>query len=418
MESAHASISPSIKELLGVKKNLFFNVEQEDGDVIKKTDLISFQESFNTSFSYFRNEVQSELLEFKKIIYLIPELKGTIEKLTIDNKCLKDGMAELKGELLICKEERKKEKTRVDQLSKEIKSLRRNSITSELMNNEVDAIKLKISSQNETIDELTRRLKEIPEVKIITETNKEWENKIKQLETDMETLKAKSNSSPVNIQNNKQRIDANDEFTINEEFLILGDSNTKNINVNKLNKFGETKKIFCPLFESILERCDKFKIRKQPAKIFIHCGTNDLDKMDALELINKIDLTIEKLHVKFPTSTIVISSLIPRRQGKFDEVIENINNYIRSLSAKFNFINIMNNKKVDKKMLCDDKHLNKDGFFVFLTNIKFVLYGEIPYISRHQNKNNFRRNWDHRRSSNNNNRHHNRLQSNSNSDTS
>ena len=418
MESAHAAISPSIKKLFGVKKNLLFNAEEQEEDAIKKNDLILFQESFNSSFANFRNDIQLELFEFKKVIDLIPELKGTIEKLTIDNKNLKDGMADLKGELLISEEQRKKEKTRAEQIFKEMKSLKRSSITSDMMNNEVESIKSEISTQNQTIDELTRRIKEIPEVKIVTENNKEWENKLCQLELDIETLK--TNSSPLHYHKKKQtNVVKPDEYKINEEFLILGDSNTKNIDVNKLKRFGETKKIFCPLFDSIVEACDKFNIIKQPSKIFVHCGTNDLDKMDPLEITNKIDATIQKLHEKFPASTILISSLIPRRLDTFDEAIGEINKYIISLSARMNFINIMNNKKIYKKMLCDDKHLNKDVFFVFLTNIKFVLFGEIPYIlrSHNNNNNNFKRSGNHRSSNNNNHRIH-RLQSNSNSYTS
>ena len=41
----------------------------------------------------------------------------------------------------------------------------------------------------------------------------------------------------------------------------------------------------------------------------------------------------------------------------------------------------MKNNKIYKGMLRDEKHLNQEGFFTFLANIKFVLFGEIPVVS-------------------------------------
>lgn len=64
------------------------------------------------------------------------------------------------------KKEREKEKTQTDQICEEMKSLKQSSIISAIMNSEVDAIKNEILTQNETIDLLIRRLKEIPEVRI------------------------------------------------------------------------------------------------------------------------------------------------------------------------------------------------------------------------------------------------------------
>ena len=37
-----------------------------------------------------------------------------------------------------------------------------------------------------------------------------------------------------------------------------------------------------------------------------------------------------------------------------------------------------------KFMLADNKHLNKTGFFTFLSELKFVLFGGMPYTGKYR----------------------------------
>lgn len=102
---------------------------------------------------------------------------------------------------------------------------------------------------------------------------------------------------------------------------------------------------------------------------------------DSLKIIRLIDQTIEKLKNTFPNASIIISTLIPRKDEKYNESIEEINNYIISLRLKTNNIFVMKNNKIYKGMLRDEKDLNQEGFFTFLANIKLVLFREIPVVS-------------------------------------
>ena len=257
---------------------------------------------------------------------------------------------------------------------------------------EIDQIKNVISELKENnLDELNRRIKNTPHVKVVSEIDQEIEKRISNLEDEIHQNSWKL--SKKNRKNDKKETlnKPVDKIDINEEYLILGDSNTKHLDIKRLNKFGLTKKIFCPHFESIIELCGKLKVITEPNKILLHCGTNDLDKYDndPLKIVNKIEDTIKVIRQKFPSSTIVLSTLIPRKDEKFDDSIENINGYIKSLLTKFINIQIMNNNKIYKQQLSDNKHLNKRGFLIFLSNLKFVLYGEMPHVfqSRRNDKN-------------------------------
>ena len=104
----------------------------------------------------------------------------------------------------------------------------------------------------------------------------------------------------------------------------------------------------------------------------------------------------QKLRKKFPDSMLIISTLFPRGEESLSEIVSDLNNYITNgLNKTFSNINIMNNMAISKNMLCDNKHLDlkKNGFYIFLANIKFLLYGHIPFLNIHQTQRNIYNNW-------------------------
>ena len=69
----------------------------------------------------------------------------------------------------------------------------------------------------------------------------------------------------------------------------------------------------------------------------------------------------------------------------------------------------MNNMAITRNMLWDNKHLDlkKNGFFIFLANIKFLLFGHIPFLNNyqpHRNRNSWNTNRNYINNNNNNNR--------------
>ena len=112
----------------------------------------------------------------------------------------------------------------------------------------------------------------------------------------------------------------------------------------------------------------------------VHVGINDIEKVDSQSLIRDIDDAIKGIHAKFPTATIYISSLIKRKDNKFEVEINKTNLFINSYLTKYNYVKIMDNSKILPHMLYDEKHLDRNGFKIFLGNIRFVLFNMIPRI--------------------------------------
>ena len=106
----------------------------------------------------------------------------------------------------------------------------------------------------------------------------------------------------------------------------------------------------------------------------VHVGINDIEKVDFQSLIRDIDDAINGIHAKFPTATIYISSLIKRKDNEFEVEINKTNLFINSYLTKNNYVKIMDNSKILPHMLYDEKHLNRNGFKIFLGNIRFLLF--------------------------------------------
>ena len=82
------------------------------------------------------------------------------------------------------------------------------------------------------------------------------------------------------------------------------------------------------------------------------------------------------MKTKFENPEITISSILPRRddRGKvkiFNGVLENF----CDTTPKVKF---MKNEQIDDTMLSDTKHLNVDGFFKLLANIRYSIFGKFP----------------------------------------
>ena len=205
--------------------NLNFNGAQDE-EKITKNDLIRFQELFNGTFKKFKENILSEMARFKEILEITAGLKDKVDVLTNENKKLKDDMAQVKSELLISEEERRKDKEQIGGISRELKILKKkgNSADYTRINEEqIEPLKRELKQNQETLNELHRRIKEIPEIKMVTEVSCGWEERLRRL------VDSKTRNQPIQRNDSPYR-NTNEKIKVKENILILGDSNTKKIN--------------------------------------------------------------------------------------------------------------------------------------------------------------------------------------------
>ena len=112
---------------------------------------------------------------------------------------------------------------------------------------------------------------------------------------------------------------------VSSQYLILAVSNLMRINPNILNKGSTCQKAFCPTPTHLLtcldhaNSClDHVTVEKQPERVLLHCGINGLDKLDFLveNFENNFVEVITKLRKKFPSSKLIIASILPRRENR------------------------------------------------------------------------------------------------------
>lgn len=331
---------------------------------ITKQDFLDFQNSINISFNKIHQQIDVELGDLNKKIQCLPNLVKVIDTLKLDNDKLKTDISTLKGDLFISTEKNKEDEKKINFLQKEINNLKRNV--------------------NENMKDIRNSISNIPRIEVVndsTEEVKKLEERISVLEQHPKVSKQKSNTS-------EETLSSQFPDNVNADCLILGDSNTRYINCDLLSKkFGKTAKFYCPTLEDVSAFCKNATCVTTPSKILIHCGTNDFDKHknDPLKIVDEIEKVVDIVKSKFKKSTIIFSTILPRKDNSMDESAIIVNDFIKSLMNKG--ILVMNNNRISKKNLFDNKHLNKSGFFTFLANIKFVLYGEVPFTNRHHQNN-------------------------------
>ena len=114
-------------------------------------------------------------------------------------------------------------------------------------------------------------------------------------------------------------------------------------------------------------------IKSVPKIFLIHFGTNNLDHMSKQALSAKFLQFTSYLCKRFPCSKIIVSGLLPRRDWDSRES-EDINcNIARKILDLPNahFVPHDNTEEI----LNDKKHLNEQGFKIFLKNLKDCLLG-------------------------------------------
>ena len=148
--------------------------------------------------------------------------------------------------------------------------------------------------------------------------------------------------------------------------LIVGDSILQGINEQKLERYNTKVRSFPgSTIDDLYDYC-KPLLKKKPANIIIHCGTNDAHKKTAGEIIN--ELKNLKIHIEenSPGSNVYFSSPILR-----DDNV-NLNKKLQevSLYLEQNFKLLVTSRNIDRTCLGKrGLHLNPKGSGRFASNL-------------------------------------------------
>ena len=163
--------------------------------------------------------------------------------------------------------------------------------------------------------------------------------------------------------------------TINHDVLFLVDSNLSNMVPSRIKRGLKCASFFCPTLAHIDVFLSEVNIQKQPSTVFIHCGTNLLNNnspgIDWIE--NHFVQTIKKVKDMFPNTRIIISSLLPRKEGIHNRSVRNLNDFLYGVCCTTDNIFFMRNMNIKRYMLVDQKHISEEGFYRLMNNIRFTI---------------------------------------------
>ena len=111
----------------------------------------------------------------------------------------------------------------------------------------------------------------------------------------------------------------------------------------------------------------------------LHVGTNHIGQDDETSILGSFKRIISCIMRKFPNTRVIVS-LIPVRQRKHDP----LNNNISSINKKLSMceetcrVSCFSNANITHGYFYDDKHFDTGGLFIFLCNLRFALFGQLP----------------------------------------
>eukprot|EP00112_Aurelia_sp_Birch-Aquarium-sp1_P018538 Seg4437.2 transcript_id=Seg4437.2/GoldUCD/mRNA.D3Y31 product="hypothetical protein" protein_id=Seg4437.2/GoldUCD/D3Y31 len=167
----------------------------------------------------------------------------------------------------------------------------------------------------------------------------------------------------------------------NPETILLIDSNGKFIRLRKMFPRSTSIKIGCPLIQNAKDFISSHSQKIAPKNIICHFGTNDLDHSHLHTVADNFHNTILDIATKFPHSKIYISLLLPRGDP-VDTSIPKLNDLVTKKCSQIPNAHFIHHHKINDnkgQYLRDNKHLNRDGFMLFIRNLKSAIFGRPAY---------------------------------------
>ena len=235
-----------------------------------------------------------------------------------------------------------------------------------------------LEEKGDTLDKFRRDIQVIRDQVSSLQT---WKNSNSTITT-TDTLNTKSTPTVTK----KHKEPSYKDRSIKTDNIILIESNGKGIDPNRMHKTESCERFTCYTLDHVQQFLDEVTITKQPKRLLIHVGTNDVDHGSADEIADKFERTLILIREKMPGTRILVSRILRRKRSDHplkntilslnDKLITICDNHPRTLS--------FSNDNVNK--FYDDKHVDTDGFRVLVGNFKFVLFGIMPATARRQSR--------------------------------
>lgn len=176
--------------------------------------------------------------------------------------------------------------------------------------------------------------------------------------------------------------------TKQDNFVFIGDSLTKNFNLNTFYEYKPVVNTGDDLStRDIINDIDNLLIKYNPTKVIIETGRDDLQRGVSIDdEYNDITELIEIIKKKRPYAKIYLESIYPVDEEKIAEIknkdIEKLNNKLKKKykNTSIQYIDVyshlIKNNKLDEDFSEDGYSLNKDGYIRIYTIINSSLKGE------------------------------------------
>ena len=160
-----------------------------------------------------------------------------------------------------------------------------------------------------------------------------------------------------------------------DDLILLIDSNAKFIDTTKLARDKQIRQIFCPTIAAATKILTKSTFDR-PSHIVIHVGTNDIEQSSIDSCSSRFQTLVDIASQKYPSSKVLISSLLKRRDAA-DFHRSELNSKLGRICAPFPNVHLVNNENIPIDYLHDNKHLKKRKIGALVTNMKDVIYNRI-----------------------------------------
>ena len=119
------------------------------------------------------------------------------------------------------------------------------------------------------------------------------------------------------MHNQRQSASQNGKSETETVYLILGDSNTKRVHLKDYDVYdvSESSGSAAAQIDCLLDKAVSVTKNKYVKRIAMHLETNDITRHrgDSGQVVDVVSSAVNKIKEKFPSSTIIFSSILQRR---------------------------------------------------------------------------------------------------------
>ena len=233
--------------------------------------------------------------------------------------------------------------------------------------NQILELEEKIADNKEKIINTSRR--------DITENMKERLKIVeRKIETDKKEKEVNYDNKLINLKRDKEDKDESGrqkrKREIKDEVIIIMDSNRRYINKDRFWN-GHTCKIIQAGDVITARKVLKENDFKEAKFIFLHVGTNDIEKIECVDNVANQIIELGKLAKKLNPDTNIMVSEIPIRGDYLNENRMAVNEFMKKAMPES--INLVKHQNLTKEMLVDKKHFKENKIHNIVRNMKDAL---------------------------------------------